>query len=557
MTGLYLLLATGLVLLGLGWLVPAQVRSTPPVVLAAAARDTPSLIQLGEDLLREGRPGSAGLVAQAAEGLDLPGAAGLKRRVLERKEESIDLKVFGQWEPLLDQVFTAEQAQAAAEREGFVSQMLRPEIRHSAARLLANSRNPSVQRILETRGVTEWRQFMPVGSAAGQPLEAVILTTALLAQASQFSAGVANSLDAAVAEALAEGRAARLELFYLDLLTLGRRLPWSGLVDLTRRVDDLDGFSLVRHALQNSEAGLPLVYAAGMATGDPAAVAGYLHEYGRDAVEGLRLAAAEGTGAIRLLVKRNVPVSGLEADRRPPPEWWHGLTARLAPLAADLPLVALLLRYAFFLGAAASLMAVLDRLLGFSYSSIRGTFSPTKAGIFRGSGTLLGGLVLFTLSEPFLFQPASMPEFQVRLVLPVLAEATPETAAETASLIPAVEITTILTITFFLLIQCLVYMVCLLKIREIDQSGAPSLVKLKLMENEDNLFDTGLYVGIAGTCISLVLQVLGFIEANLLAAYSSNLFGIMCVAIVKIRHVRPYKCQLIMESQSELKLVEA
>ncbi|MEJ1972291.1 MAG: hypothetical protein WDM96_07455 [Lacunisphaera sp.] len=46
-----------------------------------------------------------------------------------------------------------------------------------------------------------------------------------------------------------------------------------------------------------------------------------------------------------------------------------------------------------------------------------------------------------------------------------------------------------------------------------------------------------------------MLQVLHLIDANLLAAYSSNLFGIVCVALVKIRHVRPYKRQLILEVQ--------
>jgi hypothetical protein len=69
------------------------------------------------------------------------------------------------------------------------------------------------------------------------------------------------------------------------------------------------------------------------------------------------------------------------------------------------------------------------------------------------------------------------------------------------------------------------------------------------MENEENLFDAGLYVGIGGTATALVLQVLGIIEPNLLAAYSSNLFGITCVALVKIRSVRPYKRQLILEGQ--------
>ena len=70
------------------------------------------------------------------------------------------------------------------------------------------------------------------------------------------------------------------------------------------------------------------------------------------------------------------------------------------------------------------------------------------------------------------------------------------------------------------------------------------------MENEENLFDSGLYVGMMGTAAALVLQVLGVVEPNLLAAYSSNLFGIVCVAFVKIRHIRTYKRGLIIQVQT-------
>jgi len=44
--------------------------------------------------------------------------------------------------------------------------------------------------------------------------------------------------------------------------------------------------------------------------------------------------------------------------------------------------------------------------------------------------------------------------------------------------------------------------------------------------------------------------VLGLIQPNLLAAYSSNLFGIVCVAFVKIRHIRTYKRGLIIQVQT-------
>jgi hypothetical protein len=112
------------------------------------------------------------------------------------------------------------------------------------------------------------------------------------------------------------------------------------------------------------------------------------------------------------------------------------------------------------------------------------------------------------------------------------------------------DITTILSITLFAAIQVGMYLICLVKISEVARSTVPSTTKLRLMDNEENLFDGGLYIGIAGTATALVLQVLGIIDANLLAAYSSNLFGIVCVALVKIRHVRPYKRQLILEIQS-------
>jgi hypothetical protein len=110
---------------------------------------------------------------------------------------------------------------------------------------------------------------------------------------------------------------------------------------------------------------------------------------------------------------------------------------------------------------------------------------------------------------------------------------------------------TFLTIGIFAALQIAVYLACLMKIREVSRQAVSPLVKLRLMENEENLFDSGLYVGIGGTAAALVLQVLKVIDPDLLAAYSSNLFGITCVALVKIRHVRPYKRQLILEGQVE------
>jgi len=152
-------------------------------------------------------------------------------------------------------------------------------------------------------------------------------------------------------------------------------------------------------------------------------------------------------------------------------------------------------------------------------------------------------------SEPFFIKTPPPSEFKLKLFMPVLAVNQPGAPIKTVPVTITMDTVTILTIAIFAVIQITVYMICLLKIRSIARQPIAPLLKLRLMDNEENLFDSGLYVGIAGTATALVLQVLRVIDANLLAAYSSNLFGILCVALVKIRHVRNFKRQLILESQ--------
>jgi hypothetical protein len=163
---------------------------------------------------------------------------------------------------------------------------------------------------------------------------------------------------------------------------------------------------------------------------------------------------------------------------------------------------------------------------------------------------LLFAAMLVVVTEPFLLKAAPISEYRVRLVLPVLVSTSKPPVTPTTHPTPTMDSSTLISIGFFACLQIAMYVICLRKIGEVARSGLPPLTKLRLMENEENLFDGGLYVGIGGTATALVLQVLGVIEPNLLAAYSSNLFGITCVALVKIRHVRPFKRSLILESQA-------
>ncbi|MDC0050676.1 hypothetical protein OAJ79_03500 [Verrucomicrobia bacterium] len=95
------------------------------------------------------------------------------------------------------------------------------------------------------------------------------------------------------------------------------------------------------------------------------------------------------------------------------------------------------------------------------------------------------------------------------------------------------------------------YLTCKSKVDEIRQGEGDPLLKLRLLENEDNLFDMGLYIGIAGTALTLAIKMLApQFGISLSVAYASNIFGILCVALVKIHHVRGTRQQLIMDADA-------
>ena len=96
------------------------------------------------------------------------------------------------------------------------------------------------------------------------------------------------------------------------------------------------------------------------------------------------------------------------------------------------------------------------------------------------------------------------------------------------------------------MLQIIIYVFCLMRISELrNQTGEASL-KLHLLDNEDNLFDLGLYVGLGGTVLSLVLLLILDVKQDaLIGAYASTLFGIIFVAILKIFNVRPYRNDLL------------
>jgi hypothetical protein len=158
-------------------------------------------------------------------------------------------------------------------------------------------------------------------------------------------------------------------------------------------------------------------------------------------------------------------------------------------------------------------------------------------------------LVMLLLTEPFLSQESQRVErpFRLRLQIPGAAAIAKTTPAEKHAFMNQKNL---LTLLLFFVLQALLYIACLVKLAEIRRQKVPPRVKLRLLENEEHLFDAGLYLGFAGTIISLILVSLNVIAPSLMAAYGSTSFGIIFVSIFKIFHLRPMRRRLLLESET-------
>jgi hypothetical protein len=156
--------------------------------------------------------------------------------------------------------------------------------------------------------------------------------------------------------------------------------------------------------------------------------------------------------------------------------------------------------------------------------------------------------VVLLLSEPFLAQESQKADVPFRLRLPMAGGGVPAGSAVAKPNI--MNPTILLTLLLFFVLQGLIYAACLVKLAEIRRQKVPPRIKLKLLENEDHLFDAGLYLGFVGTIISLILVSMRIIEFSLMAAYSSTSFGIVFVCVFKIFHLRPARRKLLLEAET-------
>ncbi|MSU35894.1 MAG: hypothetical protein EXS36_12480 [Pedosphaera sp.] len=441
--------------------------------------------------------------------------------------------------PLLDKVDLGQGN--ATEPRPVIDVLARRIGREQALGFLETSRRPGVQHILQNRNLTNTVHFPVATTSGGQALEAAILSAGLLNQGDYFSPSFRDAFEWLSMRANKGDNSGSLELVYLDLLSLGRRLDWVSLTELMKQVESLATLRDLAEAIRSNENSPANIFSAALLPGQVGGVAKYLARFPETGVNDINFALRNGRGAVELLVKQQQRVyyprvRNQVTGYNPFGAVFFGFF----PTVVASHSIALLLKYTFLLLAA--------------FCIAHGIGIITSAfGIQLGARLAADGVFAFVLAfvvavaiEPFLGLPSQAPEFAIRFQIPNLA-ATAGLKLEPLTTSQMNKLSLVSLIVFFV-IQVLIYVWCLTKLAEIRRQPLAAQMKLKLIENEDLLFDAGLYVGFVGSVLSLILMSIGVGKISMMA-YASTSFGIIFVSVLKIFHVRPLRRHLIMESE--------
>ena len=528
----------GLVALVCGLLVPAHLRAVDGGVLAQAGAHTPSLMERGLSLVDSNELGAAELLFDAAEAQRLPGREKLAGATARLAVHVPALRLWGRPVPALEKL-----ASPTAAPEPITDFVVHLENRDRILDLLRASKCAAVQQLLQVRNLTNTVLFPPSPSASGQALDAALSLCGLLLDQGQMRPALSNAVYTLAARANAGEKTLPLEQVLMSVMSLGQRLNWGQLAAWVREIEDPQTLDLQAGLARRDEARLGVLFSADDLSGQPQAVAEYLVNFSRTGMDDLGDSLWYGSGGVRELLARQERLHQASSPMSAAIE-----AGPLAQLAWQQPKLALGLKWllyllaGFFLATALHfawpVASVLERPL-----VVRG-FHVAREVLFA-LGFLL---VVLLLSEPFLTQESQRVEIPFRLRLPTIGSLAP---AGAPSVHPQImNKLSLLTLLLFFVLQGLLYVASLVKLAEIRRQRVLPRMKLRLLENEEHLFDAGLYLGFVGTIISLILVSLGVVRFSLMAAYSSTSFGIIYVSIFKIFHLRPARRRLLLEAEA-------
>jgi len=334
-------------------------------------------------------------------------------------------------------------------------------------------------------------------------------------------------------------------------IVLGRRYDYLTLADLASVAARPSAWVAAADLARKHPDARDTVFAAVLFAEAPGSIQTYLGEQPETGWSDLRAALALGPGAVQELVERGRPVFEPRPAVAAVRDWAEPLPReRIVELALRRPIAAFALQVGLLLASGFA--------LAFAFGAAWRGDGETGERLGRlhpaillrdGLLSVLAAGLLWTFLEPAILKlssaesPAPPPaRFQTAI------DDTLESLKSPLDAMPSLNHITLLILALFGLLQLIVYALGVIKIKEIGRQNRTAEMKLKLLENEENLFDLGLYVGLGGTVAALIFVSVGIVEASLMAAYASTLFGILFVALLKIFHLRPFRRRLILEA---------
>jgi hypothetical protein len=517
-----------------GWLVPMHLRAVDVSVLQRAGKGRLSLIDRCMALQRANEGDAAQLILQAAQDEKFWWIGALSSALAKQPEN--------------EHLFPDGPTVTAS--TPVTTQVVRLENRERVLAYLEATGSPAVLELLRSRDLTNTVLFSPSSSASGQAFDAAVSVCGLLLAGNHLAPGLREAVLDRAAFARTRADAQPLEEILMDIMSLGQRLSWGQLKAFVSGIEDPPTLALLAGQVRNAGAQLPALFAAVVLSQKPGQVSAFVNDFSQTGLNDLGASLRFGEGGLEELLRRHQRIYSSPARQQWAASGPLALFFRAgSDYALRAPWFALMIKWFFYISAGFLLASAVH----FAWPAVAEIEEPLRVrGFHLARGLLFASGFLFVvllLSEPFLAQESQRAEFAFRLRLPSVGDA----AASTMPLVKSklMNPKSLFTLLLFFVLQALIYCACLVKLAEIRRQKVPARVQLKLLENEDHLFDAGLYLGFAGTIVSFILVALKIIEGSLMAAYSSTAFGVIFVSVFKIFNLRPVRRQLLMQAEAQ------
>ncbi|MGZ8941118.1 MAG: hypothetical protein ACXW32_18085, partial [Limisphaerales bacterium] len=429
-------------------LMPSHLRATDPHVMARVGGEGRSMVQVAAETASH-NPGVAKILLASAETLKL---SGTDHVIEELRSAARDRN---RSRTLLEQLEAQESGRIQVGETPILHALRKSANRE---RLLSSLQSVEAHQVLKNRQLTNLTLFAPVRSAAGLPLDVAILTTAFLMEQRAFPTSL--TLHDQVLRLAGQGGHG-LEELYLSIFALAKRFSSEQLIALIAHVPNASSLHTLTRFIQEHAGTAPLIYSSVFASKNGGSVAAYLDKYPKTAVEDLSFALQLGVGGLNRLLEDKLPVYRCSVyTAATESKLFKGMLRPFVSLGVSSPAAAMVLKLAM-LALGGFLLATSTRFRMTEKTAREYVIFPKFSMVRRAAFTALFLMLAILLGEPYLAQGEQKTP-PVRWTSPLLG------AAAAAPVPQKIETSktmldqhTILAIITFLVIQGVIYAVCL------------------------------------------------------------------------------------------------